>query len=267
VLDVPGTSSRKRPFEGVGYPATVAKVLRLPAFSSRLVTINPHHRLIRFGGSIGRHGFPATLIACRAKGLGAAQKLKEFAGLARLVGKQPPRVVVEIGTLHGGTLWTWCQLATDEATIVGIDLPGGPFGGGLTDADRLRVGGYPRRSQTIHLIEADSHAPETKQRLLGLLAGQPVDLLFIDGDHGYAGVKQDFAMYAPLVRPGGLIAFHDVLLHEDSDTDVARLWDEIKDGFEYYGFLDPADVRARGQWGGIGVLVQPLEPETPRNSV
>jgi predicted O-methyltransferase YrrM len=41
----------------------------------------------------------------------------------------------------------------------------------------------------------------------------PVDLIFIDGDHSYEGVKQDFEIYAPLVRSDGLIAFHDILEH------------------------------------------------------
>ena len=40
--------------------------------------------------------------------------------------------------------------------------------------------------------------------------GEKLDFLFIDGDHSYDGVKADFEMYAPMVRPGGLIAFHDI---------------------------------------------------------
>ena len=34
-----------------------------------------------------------------------------------------------------------------------------------------------------------------------------LDLLFIDGDHSYEGVRQDYKMYSKLVRDGGLIAF------------------------------------------------------------
>jgi hypothetical protein len=36
-----------------------------------------------------------------------------------------------------------------------------------------------------------------------------LDFLFIDGDHNYAAVKQDFKDWAPLVKPGGLLAIHD----------------------------------------------------------
>jgi len=37
------------------------------------------------------------------------------------------------------------------------------------------------------------------------------DFLFIDGDHTYEGVEGDFEMYSPLVRRGGIIAFHDIV--------------------------------------------------------
>jgi predicted O-methyltransferase YrrM len=42
-------------------------------------------------------------------------------------------------------------------------------------------------------------------------SGQKLDFLFIDGDHSLAGVKSDFEMYSPLVRPGGFVAFHDIV--------------------------------------------------------
>lgn len=36
-----------------------------------------------------------------------------------------------------------------------------------------------------------------------------IDLLFIDGDHSYEGVKKDFNLYSKLVSPNGLILIHD----------------------------------------------------------
>ena len=38
---------------------------------------------------------------------------------------------------------------------------------------------------------------------------QPVELIFIDGDHDYDFVKKDFEMWFPKVINGGIIAFHD----------------------------------------------------------
>lgn len=34
-------------------------------------------------------------------------------------------------------------------------------------------------------------------------------MLFIDGDHSYDSVKQDFELYFPKLRNGGLVCFHD----------------------------------------------------------
>lgn len=36
-----------------------------------------------------------------------------------------------------------------------------------------------------------------------------VDLLFVDGDHSYAGVAADLAAWLPKIKPGGWIVFHD----------------------------------------------------------
>jgi predicted O-methyltransferase YrrM len=41
---------------------------------------------------------------------------------------------------------------------------------------------------------------------------EPIDLLYIDGDHRYAGVKFDFDHLAPKVRPEGLVLFHDSIV-------------------------------------------------------
>ena len=38
---------------------------------------------------------------------------------------------------------------------------------------------------------------------------QNIDFLFIDGDHSYASVVNDYFIYSQLVRDGGIIGFHD----------------------------------------------------------
>ncbi len=80
----------------------------------------------------------------------------------------------------------------------------------------------------------------------------------IDGDHSYEGVKTDFSLYAPLVRPGGLIAFHDILPNEVAENcHVDRLWAELRSVHVTTEFVDPYDDRGLGQWGGIGVIHWP----------
>ena len=40
---------------------------------------------------------------------------------------------------------------------------------------------------------------------------KPVELVFIDGDHSYKGVKRDFELWFPKVVEGGIMAFHDTI--------------------------------------------------------
>jgi predicted O-methyltransferase YrrM len=39
---------------------------------------------------------------------------------------------------------------------------------------------------------------------------EKIDLLFIDGDHSYDGVRRDFLAWTKFLRPGGLLLLHDV---------------------------------------------------------
>lgn len=170
----------------------------------------------------------------------------EFVLLLDRVRELQPRVIVEIGTVFGGTLLSYLTVAPDDAMAVSIDLPGGKFGGGYSKARAKLFRSFaPGR---VHCLRMDSHSPATAEALNQVLAGRAVDFLFIDGDHSYAGVKQDFEMYSPLVRPGGLIAFHDVA-RNDEDTQVKVFWDEVKVGRKATEYVHPADWMC-----GIGVL-------------
>lgn len=40
---------------------------------------------------------------------------------------------------------------------------------------------------------------------------QPIDLLFLDGDHSYDAVARDYQDWTPHVRPGGYLVMHDVV--------------------------------------------------------
>ncbi len=183
----------------------------------------------------------------------AMQDREEFTGLLRMYTELRPQRVMEIGTAKGGTLFAFATLAGPGAQIISLDLPSRRFGGGGYFLDR-RWAMYARFAypgQQLHLLRGDSHAPESVARVKVLLAGEPLDFLLIDGDHSYEGVRADYEMYGPLVRPGGLIAFHDIVGHTPEKVGgVPRFWQEVrrdKDATEF--------VRDPGQDGyGIGVI-------------
>ena len=51
-----------------------------------------------------------------------------------------------------------------------------------------------------------------------------IDVLFIDGNHSYEGVKADYLKYEPFVKKGGLILMHDVTYPRYG---VKDFWKEI----------------------------------------
>jgi cephalosporin hydroxylase len=201
-----------------------------------------------------RDGLVPLLLARRAiREFGAIQRTWELQSLVGAVRRLRPRVVVEIGTHRGGTLVCWAAVAAPAAHIVSIDMPTDQWTGlGAREEDLARVRRRLQPSQRLTAIGGDSHAPSTRVRLDETLQGAPVDLLWIDGDHSYAGAKQDFEMYGGLVRSGGLIAFHDIRasdLWPDFGSPV--FWEEIKPRYRVEEFV--ANPRAGGGMG-IGII-------------
>jgi predicted O-methyltransferase YrrM len=67
-----------------------------------------------------------------------------------------------------------------------------------------------------------------------------IDILFIDGDHSYNGVKNDFEFYSKLVKDGGYIIFDDYNDHEyspDVKKYVNDLVENINDEYEIIGTI------------------------------
>jgi cephalosporin hydroxylase len=184
--------------------------------------------------------------------IGPSQVKSEILQLAELVQKRQPRVVVEIGTERGGTLFLWHELSHPEAVIVSIDLPGGVHGGGYPFWKTFFYKRFAKNNQQLCLIRADSRSPETLEKLRSLLDGKKIDFLFIDGDHTYNGVKTDFQNYSSFMSPDGMIAFHDVSTTPPAvSCKVDVFWREIRNNYRNVEFIENPDQG----WGGIGVLL------------
>jgi predicted O-methyltransferase YrrM len=175
----------------------------------------------------------------------------EILALAKRISLLQPRRLLEIGTAEGGTLFILGRCAAADATLISLDLPAGPYGGGYPI---WRGAVYKRLAlprQTLHLLRGDSHQEVSLERVRSLLCGARLDFLFIDGDHSYSGVKRDFELYSPLVRPGGLIAFHDITRYPpDFGCEVDRFWAEIRNHFRYEELIENPDQVGKG----IGLL-------------
>ena len=235
--------------------------------SRNTIQENVHHWRDFFESISGDWADKETRKALRRQAL---QKPSELAEFLRFLSERTYQTVVEIGTAQGGMLGALCHMAADDALIVSIDLPGGDLDDTLkAEAEDARYGkrdtstmaGYRRPGQRIEFLQMDSHDVATRSWMERILDGRAVDLLFIDGDHTYEGVRQDWEMYRQYVGAGGLVGFHDILTHELHKLDyvpgVDRLWKEIKaEGHKVWEFVNTSkdEDRGWGQWGGIGVV-------------
>lgn len=190
--------------------------------------------------------------------MGAVQKVSELGPLLQMVDEIKPQTIVEIGTARGGTFWALAQTAPDDATLVSMDIPSGsPIDVrngkdvyAYRDRDRIKM--YVKPNQKLRMIDMNSQTDSAERALVSAIDGKPIDVLFIDGDHRYEGVKNDFERYSKYVRPGGMIVFHDIIKHWDERVAVDVFWNEIKGekGIELIG----PETWGYSPWGGLGLI-------------
>ncbi len=125
------------------------------------------------------------------------QHFDELASYVDVLSDLAPRTIaLEIGLYRGGTHFVWKRLFPE---VISIDAD---YWACCKGAIEFSGGGST-------FLYGNSGSPETIQTLADILAGRQVDQLFIDGDHEYEAVVRDFRWYAPFVRKGGVIGFHD----------------------------------------------------------
>jgi cephalosporin hydroxylase len=183
--------------------------------------------------------------------IGMVQIEAEVLQLAAFLAALRPKHVMEIGTERGGLFYLLTRLAS--GLKISLDLPGGPWGSLPHSDTEARDQRILEWDDQIVLLRMNSHSEETVEVLRTKLQ-EPLDFLFIDGDHSLAGVSEDYARYAPFVREGGWIGFHDINdtpTHRAAGVHVAPLWNGL-DGDKYE--FNVGDV-----WAGIGVVRVPAE--------
>lgn len=181
---------------------------------------------------------------------GSSQNPREIIEFIEFARSHSPRTFVEIGTEAGGTNFLVGRTLESIERIIAVDL---------LVRSRTRLRRYARPGVEFTAIDGDSSSASTVARVADALAGRPIDLLFIDGDHSLAGVLADLRLYRPLVAPHGLIAFHDIVPDERLRSgrktnryagEVPLLWDRLRTQFPHHEFV--ADWTQEGL--GIGVI-------------
>jgi predicted O-methyltransferase YrrM len=128
------------------------------------------------------------------------------------------KCLAEIGVWHGMTTCRLRRAMAAEGVLVAVDpYRPGKFGFSAQqiiahrEVSRIRLG-------TVNWLrttggEAARQLPSTTHRTF--------DFVFIDGDHSYEGLREDWEGWTKLVVPGGIVALHD------SRSSSARQIDDV----------------------------------------
>jgi tetratricopeptide (TPR) repeat protein len=119
--------------------------------------------------------------------------------------------ILEIGTYRGGSILAMHRALEDKsvAKLVTIDI-------NLFEPERLKS--FPE----IERIEGDSASAEVISEVVKKFEGEPIDLIYIDGDHKYESTMAAYSIYTTLLKPKFVI-FDDITLNDS----MFRMWRDI----------------------------------------
>ena len=117
--------------------------------------------------------------------------IAEAALLYRYCKKVKDGSILEIGRKHGGSTLLMAD-AISNGKLYSIDII-------MHECVKKYTEPYKDK---IKFFTADSKKIEWDMCL---------DLVFVDGDHSYSGVKNDINKFIPFVNDGGYMVFHDIV--------------------------------------------------------
>jgi cephalosporin hydroxylase len=160
---------------------------------------------------------------------------EEFDELLRYV--KGKKLILEIGTCEGGSLYRFMQVADEDAEIVTVDMKVEFHINNNYPPDEEKQS-WKKPNQKLHIIWGDSTSNNIIEQVNNILNGRGFDFIFIDGDH--INVEKDYLAYKNMSN--GIIAFHDL-----NYSYVKEMWNKIQ-GHKIEIIKNPLDI-----WNGIGV--------------
>lgn len=158
-----------------------------------------------------------------------SQIKEEFIKFLSISSRIKPKIILEIGTADGGTLFLFTRILDPNGIIISVDLSSGNFSR-YPDFKLPLFKSFAIDDQKIILIRGNSHDSNTLNKIKKIINdSSAIDILFIDGDHSYEGVFEDYKKYSKLVNEKGIIAFHDIVPGDpDCVGGVPQFWQELK---------------------------------------
>lgn len=122
----------------------------------------------------------------------------------RLALATQPDLIVELGSLHGGSAAHFAEGASWNTRVFGIDW-------------------NPNLKPFVHYPNLEFWQMDTRlasQRVKDI--GMPIDILFIDSTHEAKHALEEFNLYYPLMRQGGILLADDIYF-----ADMMDFWNVV----------------------------------------
>ncbi|MTJ07924.1 O-methyltransferase [Anabaena sp. UHCC 0204] len=120
--------------------------------------------------------------------------LADIVMLLKVIVCTQPKKLMEVGSFRGYTALYMAQHISPDAKIVTVDR-------------------YPEHGEaylnTPYASIIERRVGETNTEMFQQDSKDSYDLIFIDADHSYSGVKNDTELVLPLVSQNGFIVWHD----------------------------------------------------------
>jgi hypothetical protein len=147
-----------------------------------------------------------------------------------------PKLVIELGTAGGYSYFSLCQavqwLGLDTRCFA-VDTWRGDDHAGFYGEEVFRhVENHNRRRYSAFSTLVRS----TFDEAVGHFQDGTIDLLHIDGRHGYADVKHDFSTWQPKLSRRAVVLFHDTNVRE-TDFGVWKYWAELTAIYPHFEFF------------------------------
>ena len=201
--------------------------------------------IIKLGFNTEILGEQPAIVKDNGGGLLIWQYPNQFAKYLLLLKDMKISSYIEIGCRWGGTFVLTNEYLKRFNTMkksVAVDIIDSP------------VLHYCIENDETQFIKLNSRSPEIKK----YMARNKFDLIFIDADHTYEGVKSD---YEVCKNSGRIFVFHDII--NDACPGVIKFWNELKsnengtfDFFEYTEQYEEVYLATKKKFLGIGVAIR-----------
>ncbi len=158
---------------------------------------------------------------------------------------RPPQIV-EIGSYRGRSMTILATAAPTDTTIIAIDPHAGNDRGpqqweGTVDEGQQDNDAFWANLHAVGVADRVVHVREFSNDAHDQVHG-PIDLLYVDGAHGYGPALADLRTWGDRVAPGGVMLVHDC--YSSIGVTLALLRTMVASGdWEYLG-----RTRSMGAW-------------------